>query len=432
MITNPKKQLFNSNGKLLFFAGLFLAVPFVWAFQQLDFYFQAIAPALLIVLIYLAYLRVDLIHFQSATDLKIQDLREKINLLQADIANEYFALEAWEKKIEIYSQLKDLTEKFCMSVSLHDTSKIISREVSQFFSKPTMTTVLYYFEKKNGELALISSRREGRLVNVKTKKGDVFDWWVIKSMQALLVEDARSDFRFDIEKVEPEDRRNVLSLISVPLVVRGILLGLMRVDDAEAGSFTTEDLRFFRTIGDLVTVAMENAQLYEQVEEMAIKDSLTGLYLRRYLLERLNEEINRQFRRKKPLSFLMIDLDRFKKYNDRYGHMAGDIVLRTIALILKEYFEAPGNLVCRYGGEEFAVLLPDYSKGDAGKLAEELRKKIQKQEIILRQQKTHITVSIGVSSLPDDTVTQNELIHFADQAMYQAKKQGRNRVCSYS
>ena len=175
-------------------------------------------------------------------------------------------------------------------------------------------------------------------------------------------------------------------------------------------------------------MAIENALLYERVEQLAIKDSLTHLYLRRYLLDRIPEEMSRQLRHGNQLSFLMIDLDKFKDYNDRFGHVAGDIVLRTIGMILKDFFEKPGNLVCRYGGEEFSILLPDCSKKKAQQLAEEVRKKIAEQSILLRREKTYITVSVGLAAFPADAQTKEELIHKADQALYRAKQEGRNQV----
>jgi diguanylate cyclase (GGDEF)-like protein len=180
----------------------------------------------------------------------------------------------------------------------------------------------------------------------------------------------------------------------------------------------------------LTSIAIENAQLYEHLETMAIKDGLTGLYLRRHMLERLAEEISREMRRGQDLSFLMIDLDRFKQYNDSFGHMAGDIVLKSIAQMLEEYFNHPGDLVCRYGGEEFCVVLPDCPKAKAMSLANELRKKIEAHEIILRRQKTRVTVSIGVAAFPKDAPGRDDLIFKADEALYQAKETGRNKVCA--
>ncbi|MDE2027401.1 MAG: sensor domain-containing diguanylate cyclase, partial [Candidatus Omnitrophica bacterium] len=207
-------------------------------------------------------------------------------------------------------------------------------------------------------------------------------------------------------------------------------LGILRVDSAVAGQFATDDLRFLRTIADLTSVAIENAQLYERLETMAIKDGLTGLYLRRHMLDRLQEEISREMRRKRDLSFLMLDLDRFKQYNDTFGHMAGDIVLKAIAKIMEDHFHNPGEIVCRYGGEEFCALLPDCSKAKAVQLANDLRKKVESREIILRRQKTNVTVSIGVAAFPKDAAGRDELIFKADEALYQAKESGRNKVCA--
>jgi diguanylate cyclase (GGDEF)-like protein len=249
-------------------------------------------------------------------------------------------------------------------------------------------------------------------------------------MQPLLVEDTKNDYRFDVDKIIGEDTRNILSIISAPLIVGNKALGILRVDSTKEKQFTTEDLRSLTTISDLGAVAIENAQLYERVEQLAIRDSLTGLYLLRYLADRMPTEMSRQLRRNKEMSFLMIDLDKFKQYNDNFGHVAGDIVLKTVSMILTDIFKDPGNLVCRYGGEEFCVMIPDCSKAEAVSLAEKFRRTIEEQSILLRREKTHITVSVGVATYPKDAQTKNDLIQKADEALYKAKNSGRNRVCS--
>ncbi len=126
----------------------------------------------------------------------------------------------------------------------------------------------------------------------------------------------------------------------------------------------------------------------------------------------------------------MIDLDNFKSYNDTFGHMAGDIVLKTLAALLAQHFASAQHLVGRYGGEEFCVILNGCSKQEAIALAESFRVLIEKQVIVLRRQSTRITVSMGVAAFPEDAKDIESLIHRADQAMYQAKGLGKNRVCS--
>ena len=367
---------------------------------------------------------------QSHIALLKEEYFEKANLLKADLQREWETIASLRLKIINYAQLKDLTEKLSLCLSLEDTSSTLSVEVSKLFGHKDTTVILYLFHSTTGELGISSSQKGQMQVNLKAKRGDIFDHFVVKTLHPLLVEDAQTDFRFDLDKMDGEDKRPIRSLISTPLIVGEKTLGILRVDSATSHLFSTDDLRFLRTIADLTSVAIENAQLYERLGVMAINDGLTGLYLRRHMLERLGEEISREMRQGRELSFLMIDLDRFKQYNDSFGHMAGDIVLKTIAQLLEEHFNHPGDLVCRYGGEEFCVLLPDCPKSKAVQLANELRKKIEVREIILRRQKTHVTVSIGVAAFPKDAQGREDLIFKADEALYQAKETGRNKVCT--
>ena len=367
---------------------------------------------------------------QSHIALLKEEYFEKANLMKVDLEHEWEAIASLRLKIINYAQLKDLTEKLSMCLSLQDTSNTLSIEVAKLFGHKDVTVILYLFHSTTGELGISSSQKGQMQINLKAKKGDIFDAFVIKTMHPLLIEDVHTDFRFDLDKMDGEDKRPIRSLISTPLVVGDKTLGILRVDSAVMSQFATDDLRFLRTIADLTSIAIENAQLYERLETMAIKDGLTGLYLRRHMLDRFQAEISRELRRGQELSFLMLDLDRFKQYNDTFGHMAGDIVLKTIARILEEHFDHPGEMICRYGGEEFCVMLPDCPKAKALQLANELRKKIESREIILRRQKTRMTVSIGVACFPKDAQGRDELIFKADEALYQAKETGRNKVCA--
>ena len=403
---------------------------FVYAtFFHADFFFH-LAFALMVTILFLAWFDLKLMKKQAEINLTKQDFLEKTNLANVGLTKTKAAITAFEKKVVDYSHLKDLTEKLCMSLTLADTCRILSSQVGSSFENPTMTVILYLFDGKTRELAIASSMKKNEPVNIKAKQGDLYDQWIVKSLKPLIIEDTKSDFRFDVDKMDKSEVRSVRSLISVPLLIGDKAVGILRVDSSLENQFTTDDLRVLTTVADLGAIAIENAQIYERVEDLATHDSLTGLLLRRYLLERLTQEVSRELRLKRELSFLMIDLDDFKKYNDKFGHTAGDIVLRTVGMILNDKFSAPGNIVCRYGGEEFSVLLPDCPKATAVQLAEDFRKKVESQTIILRRENTNITVSIGVATFPGDAQIKEDLIQQADLALYRAKKQGRNRVCS--
>jgi len=429
LIRKPNKQLFNKISLLPALLLLILLGLFYFAAFYDNSFFYYIACAQVAGVWILVSFRNRLRNGQADLNLQRQGFLEKANLLSADISKEQHAIQSIKEKIQNYAKLKNLTEKLCMCFTVQQASHILSNEVDQLFAGEDKTVILFLFHSKTGKLGLSFSQKGQMEVSIKSKKGDLYDRWVIRNLKPLLVKDTRSDFRFDAERMDDEKTRPFRSLMSVPMIIEDKAIGILRLDSVQEHYFSTEDVRLLTAISDLGAVAIENAQLYERIEDLAIRDSLTGLYLRRFLMDRFSHEIKRELRRKGELSFMMIDLDHFKNYNDKYGHMAGDIVLKSIGLMLMEMFDAPGNIVCRYGGEEFAVLLPDCSKQEAVVLAEKLRKKMETQIFVLRRQKTRITVSVGVASFPKDAQLREELIQQADKALYEAKKSGRNRVC---
>jgi diguanylate cyclase (GGDEF)-like protein len=367
---------------------------------------------------------------KSGLKLQREEFFEKANVLKADLQRETQVIAAFRKKIIAYSQLKGLVEKLSMCLSKEDSAHTLCHEAGRLFEHGDSTVILYLFDAHGGELAIAAAERNQRAVNIKSKTGDIFDNWIIKNLKPLYLEDARNDFRFDQEKVQDEEARVIRSILSVPLIVDKKLIGVLRLDSPEASRFHKEDLRFLKTIGDVAAVALENAQLYDKVEDLAIRDSLTGLYLRRYLADRLQEELARHLRRDKPVAFIMLDLDHFKRYNDKFGHTAGDLVLKHMAALMKSHFAGAGNLLCRYGGEEFCVVLPECSKEEAVLLANKFVELVRGEAVVLRREKTPVTVSAGVAVFPVDARTKEELVQRADQMLYEAKRKGRDRVCS--
>ncbi len=429
MIQKPKQRL--SRYFLFFVASLLvpLAGFFIYAvrFDVRFFFFLSVALSVNVTVLFLFYHRLK--SKKASLKLQREEYFEKANLLKADLEKESAAIAAFREKIVSYSQLKGLLEALGMCLTLEDTVNSLCKETVALFDSRDITVILYLVDHLSGGIAIVYASRNHHAVNIKMKHGDIFDRWCLKTLQSLYIEDTRSDFRFDVEKVDDEDMRRVRSLLSVPLLVHNKTVGILRLDSQLPGRFTEEDLRFLKTIGDVAAVAIENAQLYDRVEDLAIRDSLTGLFLRRYLMERVAEEIPRHLRRDKGMAFIMFDLDHFKSYNDRFGHPAGDILLKTMAELLKNHFSDPGNLVCRYGGEEFCVLMPECTKKEAAARANSFVELVEKKDIVLRREKTSISVSAGVAWFPDDAKTREELIQKADTALYEAKKQGRNRVC---
>jgi two-component system cell cycle response regulator len=169
------------------------------------------------------------------------------------------------------------------------------------------------------------------------------------------------------------------------------------------------------------------AQYHEEIYRMTIIDGLTQVHVKRYLLEALDKELMRARRHLRELSFLMLDIDHFKKINDLHGHLAGDYVLKEVARIIQQRIRRD-EVLARYGGEEFAVILPETNLEGARALADGLREKIEESRYVFQNETIRVTISIGVAMLSDDDKTSLDLIKRADEKLYAAKRAGRNRV----
>jgi len=206
-------------------------------------------------------------------------------------------------------------------------------------------------------------------------------------------------------------------------------MGIAVLAQKKGFSITDFRMRTLIMLRTLISAAMENARLFQ----MATTDSLTGLYLRRYFEIRLQEEIVRVGRHGGHVAVVMIDIDFFKKVNDTYGHQQGDLVLQSIARIILDSIRRDIDFPCRFGGEEFVLLLPNTPSEGAGILAERIRQRCAEKNIELPQQQTlHITISLGVADMSkDNLIGKNELVRRADAMLYEAKRSGRNQVVIY-
>jgi diguanylate cyclase (GGDEF)-like protein len=217
--------------------------------------------------------------------------------------------------------------------------------------------------------------------------------------------------------------------LCVPILAQGEALGVLHLQATdEAPALGDSELSFKTTFAGQIGLSIANIRLREALRTQSVRDPLTGLYNRRYLEETLEREIRRAARADQGLGILMLDLDHFKSFNDTYGHEAGDTVLRETASFIARGIRAE-NIVCRFGGEEFVVILPTAHMEASRARAERIGSKLR-ELTVLHQGKSLgiITVSIGVSALPVNGTSPKELLEAADAVLYRAKKAGRDRV----
>lgn len=246
--------------------------------------------------------------------------------------------------------------------------------------------------------------------------------------ETLYVADVANDPRYLPYKGR---RRHTGSFLAVPLRAKGRITGVLNLNRPRVDGFTPKEIRLAEAIAAQAALAIANARLYAQTLEMSYTDPLTGVPNRRQLFARLEQEWTRSLRFGDEMSLLMIDLDLFKGVNDTFGHQVGDSVLRGIALVLRRNVRKV-DTVARYGGEEFCVVLPRVAKAEAMAVGEKLRRAVAATPLPgpPGQTPVRLTISVGVASYGVDAVDMPTLIEKADQALYAAKRAGRNAVQS--
>jgi diguanylate cyclase (GGDEF)-like protein len=219
------------------------------------------------------------------------------------------------------------------------------------------------------------------------------------------------------------------SYCCLPLMATGQVIGLVSLQAADAAHWTTRRIHLTQSLVATASTTLNSIRLLARSRDNALRDSLTRAYNRRFLSEVLPKLVHQSTRSRAPLSALMIDVDRFKDFNDRHGHDAGDRVLAAVARCLSEQIRMSDTLV-RYGGEEFAILLPNTSAENARVLAERTREAIANLRTTIPQAERplSVTISVGVAALPDQGQTGDDLLLAADKALFRAKDSGRNRV----
>jgi diguanylate cyclase (GGDEF)-like protein/PAS domain S-box-containing protein len=269
---------------------------------------------------------------------------------------------------------------------------------------------------------------------------------VMRTSTPLIVGDAYSTYTSF--QTGDQTRYEVRGWMGVPMIIGDRVIGMLAFNKKESDYYSQEQSQFALAFAAQAAIAIENARLYsdaqkelyekiqaeekllilqKKLEEQAIRDSLTGLYNRRFLDETLTRELSRAERDKYSVSVVMLDLDHFKKFNDTYGHDVGDMMLKQLGKLLTSQVRA-GDIACRYGGEEFVVVMPKASLSVARQRANDWRTRFESQILIFGGDVLSATLSAGVAVYPMHGSSSEEIIRKADQAMYAAKAAGRNLV----
>lgn len=252
--------------------------------------------------------------------------------------------------------------------------------------------------------------------------------WDFKTQGALLCNDPQSDPRLVQELLRP---LGLYNLVVVPFYFQGRVTGLIVVANKPKW-LTHEDGRLLSVFANHTSIAVANLRFYQEIQQLAIRDGLTGLHNYRYFRAQIDRTVQLARRYNSPLSLLLLDIDNFKTYNDSYGHLKGDLILKEIAGLLTVHTRS-ADLVARYGGEEFVILLPEIGSEQAHSVADKIRQVVEEHPFALEagELPQTLTVSVGVAS-SDGTWSADAIIQRADEALYRAKEAGKNRVVGSS
>ena len=363
-------------------------------------------------------------------DIQSEDLKQRISRFLKHIASDLEILRLREK-VKQQSEVTKAVQKFNQALNQMDSEDfwLVLAQKSAELMRAERSSILIYDE--NSEQFIVKAAVGNRAKIIKTldnqRIGKRISQNVFRSGRPLVIKNAAKS-GFALSPREWDYKTD--SFISYPIIIGGKKIGVLNITDkVGGGSYDESDLELLNTLAPQIALALDRTSLIRKAgefQQLSITDPLTGLVNRRYLQERITEELNRSQRHGYPVSFLMIDVDSFKSYNDNFGHPEGDKALQIVGQCLRSALRG-ADIAARYGGEEFAILLPQTTFKEAQIIAERIRRKVEKTQFPNRQ----VTVSIGLSTATTETKTADEFIETADKALYLAKEKGRNRIEVY-
>lgn len=334
------------------------------------------------------------------------------------------AVEAMNKRL---AGLQKMGQKMGENLSIRNTMTVVASGLTQMIPD-AQSVIMFNTDRESGDKHAMKAEF------TLTPYADYVKNLALRDDEGLLGKAIETGKTQMVPDTHVYDVQNLLaferSVVVAPLMVRTEngeeteILGCLYVGASKENAFNEEHQQLIETVSYSTAMAIKNARLYEQTQQMALTDGLTGLYTHRLFQEKLAAEIEWSERHNRPFCLVMVDTDNFKTFNDTLGHPAGDSLLKEIAVLLKDKVRST-DIVCRYGGDEFALLLKETDKEKALTLCERVREAFQ---LRFGRMEVQVTASIGLACFPFDAKTKKDLAKAADDALYVSKRGGRNRV----
>jgi diguanylate cyclase (GGDEF)-like protein len=356
-----------------------------------------------------------LAHLEAARELQRDRQRKK---------RSHDALKVTGRRLEI---LTDIVKTANSILEPRRVIETIMERVQQLIPSEAWSMLMVDEQRQELTFELALGEKGKDVSPLRVKIGEGVAGWVALTGHPTIVNDVAKDPRFSM-KFDKETQFKTRSILAAPLISRGRTIGVVEIINAKGGRFTKQDLDLLLTLVEPCAIAIENAILFQRAEQLTITDDLTQLFNSRYLNLYMGRELKRCKRHGIPLSVIFMDLDGFKGINDNHGHLAGSRTLTEVGTILAKAVRE-SDILARYGGDEFVVVLPETPTSGALVIAERIRKNIEAHPFLAEEGlNAHISASLGVASYPDHGLSPEGLIQKADQAMYRVKEKNKNGI----
>jgi len=345
-----------------------------------------------------------------------------------DVLDSLQTVTSLTRKIRELKTLSEIVQAINSSLKPEEILETIMAKAADLIKAEGWSVLLLDYETRELVFKAAAGEAGKKLLGMRLKIGQGVAGWAARHGQSLIVPDVTKDPRF-YSGIDEKTKFVTKSILCVPMRSKNKIIGVVEVVNKIGGEpFTDDDLEIFENLVAHVTIALENAAIYRKMEEASLIDDLTKLYNLRYCNQYLDKFLAERKSEFGIVSLIFLDIDFFKLVDDNFGHLVGSETLRRVGERLRRTVRK-GDVLVRYGGDEYIVILPNTDKQTATAIAERIRKEISREPFFtFDNQKFSISVTLGVATYPEDAKTRDELIGKADKAMYDGKLSGRDKV----